>query len=647
MNALKKNVEDLHNIIKKKRSKFFITSFLLTASLISLGVGSYYAKNTINSIFEYSIKNNDKKFVNIESQNNINDDEVKEIEGIFSKEDIYKRINLNLDFWVYKSNIVSDKNFHYLKVKILENYDSSLSFKYGSKPINDNEIALTDFAIRPFYEFGIKNIYNEVSSELIKENENNLIVIPSDFGNLKIKGIIDTGFDFNLYDDNQSYYEYENLVENSILFNENVTNKIKNYIRTDKKILSPLKGILQYDLDYNLLNSLYFIHESETYKDYIYKIDDKKDSENDIYLNSQALSRLINSIDTKNKEVVLPSKFNFDHKEINTNLKLSNFFNVIDNYILEYAATKYYEEAYSNKSFDIYRCETELNKEGTLSQSDKKDAYKLFLRDVDAFGIQYDEFFNNNPQYFKINECAKEMVGYLFNEYKELFELSNMKIKYVIKGEEKEKLNIRGINLTGWYSGPVSVVSKEFYDKLNLENDVYSSLHIKKDKVVSNFESFMKFLNDNKGLKIFNNEKLGDGLWLHENCYFIPEIIMFSLFEICLIAFLIIYFFDIKLMFTANKIKKDKNYKSIYLYSIGIASLSALVSLILLPLFTYLSNLIIYECIKPIQILISGRPGIEYLYLILGIILVSFVAFSLIGIFRNKTNKKIEASNEN
>ena len=222
-----------------------------------------------------------------------------------------------------------------------------------------------------------------------------------------------------------------------------------------------------------------------------------------------------------------------------------------------------------------------------------------------------------------------------------------MKIKYVIKGEEKENLNIRGINLTGWYSGPVSVVSEEFYDKLHLENGIYSSLHIKKDKVVSNFESFMKFLNDNKDLKVFNNEKLGDGVWLHENCYYIPEIFMFGLFGICLIVSLIIYFFDIKLMFTANKIKKDMNYKNIYLYSIGIVSLSALVSLILLPLFTYLSNLIIYECIKPIQILISGTPGIEYLYLILGIILVSFVGFILINVFRNKTNKKIETSSEN
>lgn len=100
-------------------------------------------------------------------------------------------------------------------------------------------------------------------------------------------------------------------------------------------------------------------------------------------------------------------------------------------------------------------------------------------------------------------------------------------------------------------------------------------------------------------------------------------------------------------MFTINKIKKDKNYKNIYLYSIGIVSISTLVSLILLPLFIYLSNLIIYECIKPIQILISGIPGIEYLYLILGIILVSFVGFILINVFRNEINKKIEASNKN
>lgn len=34
----------------------------------------------------------------------------------------------------------------------------------------------------------------------------------------------------------------------------------------------------------------------------------------------------------------------------------------------------------------------------------------------------------------------------------------------------------------------------------------------------------MKLLNDNKDLKVFNNEKLGDGLWLHENCYFILKI---------------------------------------------------------------------------------------------------------------------------
>lgn len=632
-------IKELFSTIKKNKINYFLTTLLLTTSLVSLGVGLYYAKNTNSNIHYKTIKDNESSLVDLSNVQKISDDEVSEFESVFSKENIYKSIDTqNLHVQIYSRNIDHEGVFQ--KLKILDTSDD-LSYIYGTKPLSDNEVSLTDFAIRYFYNYGLKNIYNEVSSEDIRKDQSLLIgkFLVTDFGTLKISGIIDTDFTFSSYDSNNDSLDFNNLIENSIVFNENVTQKINYLIRNIKKIV-PFEDLLSYTDRDNQFESLNYVHVFNTYKDYVYNIKNDSDESNDIYLSGPSISHLIQDIGIGDKEVTLAPKFNFGNEELNSNLKLDSFFEKINEYILEFTATKYYQEAYSRKNFDIYTYENKLNKQGPLEEIDKKNAYKLFLNDVYNFGIEYDNFFDENPHYFKINECALELVEYLFNEYPELSRLLDQKIKYRINGEEG-LLNFKGVNLTSGYYSPVSVLSKEIFDKFGFSNNIYSSIHIKKEVVLSNFNSFMNLLNENKDLEIFNNKTLNDAIWLYENSYFICKVLLFSLSGLTLIATFVIYIANIKNMFIVKKIHKDNNYKNIILYSSGVISFGAILSLVLLPFFTCLANLILFNVSEVTPLFFSGIPGIEYLFVVLDIIAILLIGVIILVLFNNKTNKYI------
>ena len=629
-----KKFETLFKYIKNNKTNFIISTLLFTASLISFGAGTYYAKNTVNSIYKEAIKTNDEIFVDIEKINKrISEEEALKFDEKFYPENVYKTIELDVSRQIYFPNI--DRS-HFLKnhiLYVLEN-DNKLNYKFGSKPVEDYEIALTDYATRAFYEYGIKNTYNEISKEEIKEDLSVLIdkVLVTDFGNLTIKGIIDTGFDLKLYDSSNWYFELENLVNNSVLFSHNLNSKIKDFYYSKPKGKLPIGGLLSPDRQSDNLN---YINDTSTYSEYLYKFSKEQNNENDIYLSYDAISYLINFDGYKNKKVTLPSKFNFNKEDLNTNLYLDSFFRALDEYVLEYTATKYYSEAYINKSFDIDKYEKKLNKEDSLVEEDKKDAYKIFLTDVYNFGITYDNFFQNNPHHYKITECTKELVDYIFSEYPELIDLKNKEILYTISEEDKGSIKIGGISLTNGFNSPVSIVPKELFNRL-CDNNIYSSIHIDKDAANLNFGSLMKLLNENKELDVFNNDNLSSWLWIHDDIYRIFKIVLFSLSALLFSALIVVQFIFLKYKFILKKVKNDENHKDVFNYLISISSLSMVISLILLPLINFLGDLLAKTFINDAPFLTSGIVGMEYLALLLGTIFVLSIFLLFTICFKNK-----------
>lgn len=141
-----KKFETLFKYIKNNKTNFIISTLLFTASLISFGAGTYYAKNTVNSIYKEAIKTNDEIFVDIEKINKrISEEEALKFDEKFYPENVYKTIELDVSRQIYFPNI--DRS-HFLKndiLYVLEN-DNKLKYKFGSKPVEDYEIALTDYA---------------------------------------------------------------------------------------------------------------------------------------------------------------------------------------------------------------------------------------------------------------------------------------------------------------------------------------------------------------------------------------------------------------------------------------------------------------------------------------------------------------------
>lgn len=645
---ISKLLKETFEVIKKKKTTYIFTSIFLTFSLIFFGVGFYYVKNTIHSIYKNSIEDNKASLVDVDTRN-ISEQQVINFEERFDRRDVYKLIEVeSLRYNIYSLNLVDNVPQNISDLKVLECDADSLKFKCGSKPINDNEIALTDFASRYFYDYGIKNIYTEVPSSLIKEDLINLLnkTLVTNYGNLIIKGIIDTGFNLSTCDYSNDYSYYD-LIENSVLFNEKVTNNIKNNLHSKNIFLKyPYPRLSSYELPINENGFLSFIHEKDTYQNYIYKLVNTKDEENDVYLSWNIVSCLIDQNYAGENIVTLPGKFNFNHQDLNTGLSLDRFLRNIDSFALEYAASKYYKEAYQNHSFDNVRYESRLDEKNNLSQKDKKDAYKLFLWDVVHYGITYDKAFNGDNEYSKILDCAKEISEFLLQKYNKIYDVCNKKIQYQLNDNDKGDLNLRGINLSSFYTDPFCIVSKQFFDKLNLKLNIYSSIHIQKDEVLSNLDSLINAINKNEGSYVFNNEILSDCLWLRENSFLPCKIIVFTVSALLFSVAYIKYFIETKYMFVFKKVNRSKDYKNIILFSISIISISSIISIILLPLFTFLSNTIIFQFAKEIPIIISGIPGFEYLYLLLGIALVSLIGLGTFMIFKHKINKQSDFKSE-
>lgn len=93
-------------------------------------------------------------------------------------------------------------------------------------------------------------------------------------------------------------------------------------------------------------------------------------------------------------------------------------------------------------------------------------------------------------------------------------------------------------------------------------------------------------------------------------------------------------------MFAFKKVNRSKDYKNIFLFTASIIVTSGIISIVFLPLFTFLSKTIIFQFAKDIPIIISGIPGFEYLYLLLGILLVTLIYFGTFLLFRHKVNKQ-------
>lgn len=642
MGSICKLLKETLETIKKRKTSYIFTSIFLSFSLLFFGVGFYYVKNTIHSIYKSSIEDNNASLVDIDTRK-ISEQQVTHFEERFDRKDVYKSIEIeNLGHNIYSLNLGDNALQYVPNLKVLECDADSLKFKCGSKPINDNEIAITDFAARYFYDLGIKNIYTEVPSSLIKEDLNNLLykTLVTDYGNVIIKGIIDTGFNLSTFDYSKDHL-YNDLIENSVLFNEKITNNIKNNLHSKSIFLKyPYPRLSSNELPINGNSLLNSIHKKDTYQKYIYKLDNKKDEENDIYLGWNIISYLIDQNYASKNIVTLPSEFNFDHKDLSIDLSLDSFLRNIESFILEYSASKYYEEAYQNHSFDNVRYESKLKVKNNLSQKDKKDAYKLFLWDVAAYGIYYDEAFNGNNEYSKIIDCAKEISDFLLQKYPKIYDVCNKKIQYQISDNDKGDLNIRGINLSCFYSNPVCIISKDFFDSLNLKLNIYSSIHIKKDEVLSNLDNLIEAINKNEGSYIFNNEILSDCLWLQKNSFLPCKIVVFTLSALLFSVAYIKYFIDTKYMFAFKKVNRSKDYKNIFLFTTSIIATSGIISIVFLPLFTFLSKTIIFQFAKDIPIIISGIIGFEYFYLLLGILLITLIYFGTFLLFRHKVNKQ-------
>lgn len=217
------------NFFKKKPIRLILAILISVISISLFSFSTTLSSNNVNQIVTKSMMEDDFKYMSFYKEvwfkfdagyselsddnrhANMGEDDVaylKQSTGIDDFDNVYdfyvnqivnfkSEIN-NSDMKLYRPLI---NGFMEIDESILDKYDFEL---HGNLPTNDDEVVITDYFYKMFVKYGYKRFEDEVSVSKYDDLFGKILYVSDDRiegKDLKIVGILDTGFNYNRYDE--------------------------------------------------------------------------------------------------------------------------------------------------------------------------------------------------------------------------------------------------------------------------------------------------------------------------------------------------------------------------------------------------------------------------------------------------------------